>query len=98
MLEDGVAAGALWIGPVEGQPEAPGAIAADWWVWEIEIAAASRGRGLGRAAMLLAEAEVLSAGGRTLGLNVFGGNAVARGLYESLGYGVTQVRMRKDLS
>jgi ribosomal protein S18 acetylase RimI-like enzyme len=45
-----------------------------------------RGRGLGRRLMLLAEEHARARGYRKLSLIVFQGNAVARGLYERLGY------------
>ncbi len=55
------------------------------------------GRGVGRAVMTLAEAEVRARDGRELGLNVFGDNVAARRLYESLGYVDVSVRMHKPL-
>jgi hypothetical protein len=36
-------------------------------------------------------------GARTLGLSVFGFNAVARAMYESVGYETTSLKMRKQL-
>jgi ribosomal protein S18 acetylase RimI-like enzyme len=56
-----------------------------------------RGRGFGRAAMVLAEQEARRGGARRLGLNVFGTNTVARSLYESLGYEITELQMSKEL-
>jgi ribosomal protein S18 acetylase RimI-like enzyme len=47
--------------------------------------------------MRAAEDYVKSQGGTKLELNVFGPNAVARGLYESLGYKTMTIGMRKDL-
>ena len=85
-----VVVGHLWIAP-----STPGS--ADWWVFDVEIAEEHRGRGWGRAAMLLAETAAAAHGAETLGLNVFGHNEVARGLYESLGYATTSVQMRKPL-
>lgn len=84
--------GYLWIGP--DTSDDPGA----WWVWDIEVADAKRGHGYGRAAMLLGEEHARQHGARTLGLNVFGSNSVARGLYEKLGYETTQLQMRKRLA
>jgi ribosomal protein S18 acetylase RimI-like enzyme len=40
---------------------------------------------------------VRSRGMTSLGLNVFGQNTVARGLYESLGYDVTALQMKKPV-
>lgn len=91
VVEDDEVVGALWIGVLdEVRPR-------EWWVFEIEIAEAHRGRGLGRAAMLLAEEEARARGAEKLGLNVFGHNTVAQGLYTSLGYAVTAINMAKPL-
>jgi ribosomal protein S18 acetylase RimI-like enzyme len=48
--------------------------------------------------MLALEEEARARGLERVSLNVFGGNAVARGLYASLGYRETAVWMRKDIS
>jgi GNAT superfamily N-acetyltransferase len=89
--DDGAAVGLLWIGPQDAdRPEA-------LWVWDVRIEEASQGKGLGRAAMQLAEAEARGRGAIELGLNVFGHNRVARHLYESMGYVATSIRMKKDL-
>lgn len=47
--------------------------------------------------MKLAEDYARSHGARTLGLNVFGFNHVARGLYESMGYTTVTTKMKKQL-
>lgn len=67
------------------------------WIYAIEIDAAQRGKGYGRALLEAIEIDVASRGGANVGLNVFGGNAVARRLYESAGYQITSVYMRKEL-
>jgi ribosomal protein S18 acetylase RimI-like enzyme len=67
------------------------------WLYDIVIDEAERGRGLGRAAMLALEDEVRALGHDSIGLNVWGGNAVARALYRSLGYAERWVHMRKAL-
>jgi len=82
--------GRLWLGPAGPDP-------ARWWVWDIAIDEDRRGRGLGRRVMLLAEELARSHGATTIGLNVFGQNQVARGLYTSLGYREQAVQMRKSL-
>src|SRR5580658_9116898 len=48
--DEGAVVGFLWIGPP--MSEEPGA---KYWVWNVEIEESYRGRGLGRAAMALAE-------------------------------------------
>jgi GNAT superfamily N-acetyltransferase len=67
------------------------------WLYDIVIDEAERGRGLGRAAMLTLEDEVRALGHDSIALNVWGGNAVARTLYRSLGYAERSVHMRKTL-
>ena len=83
--------GTLWLA-VPGPDDALMA-----WVYDIEIDPACRGRGYGRAAMLLAEAEARARGMTSIGLNVHGQNMVARALYDSLGYEVTAQQMKKAL-
>ena len=63
----------------------------------MQIDEARRGEGLGRAAMLAAEQVAREAGWSALGLNVFGHNPRARGLYDSLGYEVAATTMAKPL-
>ncbi|MDH6126976.1 GNAT family N-acetyltransferase [Kitasatospora sp. GP82] len=67
------------------------------WVMTVEVEPGQRGRGYGRALMLLAERECLAAGVRDIGLNVFSSNTVATGLYDSLGYRVTKRVLGKSL-
>lgn len=91
VVHDGERVGYVWIGPqANGGPD-------DWWLWDIEIDGPHRGQGFGRAALVLAEAEVAGRGATTLGLNVFGFNTAARSLYESMGYGTVAVQMAKRL-
>jgi hypothetical protein len=47
--------------------------------------------------MRLAEDEARVRGMTSLGLNVHGQNMVARSLYDSLGYEVTAMQMKKPL-
>jgi ribosomal protein S18 acetylase RimI-like enzyme len=92
VVEDGdEPVGALWI----AERDAYGRRIA--WVYDVEIDEEHRGRGLGRAAMLLCEEEARRRGIDRVELNVFGGNEVARNLYRSLGYSETSVWMGKDL-
>jgi ribosomal protein S18 acetylase RimI-like enzyme len=68
------------------------------WVLEVEVGAAHRGRGHGRAMMLAAENHCLAAGTRALGLNVFAANTTAMRLYESLGYRTVRRYFSKPLT
>jgi GNAT superfamily N-acetyltransferase len=56
------------------------------FVYDVEVDEAERGRGYGRALMDLAARHCREQGLEVLGLNVFGHNTVARGLYDALGY------------
>jgi GNAT superfamily N-acetyltransferase len=83
--------GHLWIGEKEGPAGRM------LWIYDVFVDEAHRGQGLGREAMLLAEEEARGRGLAIVGLNVFGGNDVARSLYRSLGYDEVAVMMRKDV-
>ena len=61
------------------------------WVQGVEIGSEHRGKGYGRAAMLIGEAASIAAGDAQIGLNVFGHNEIAMHLYESLGYRPVEV-------
>jgi len=107
VLPDGLATAGQWIHVVEAEGEPVGHL---WvaergtperptlYIYGVEIDEPHRGRGFGRAAMLLAEEEARARGIGRIELNVFGGNEVARGLYRSLGYVETAVQMGKDLA
>ncbi|MEU0333689.1 GNAT family N-acetyltransferase [Streptomyces sp. NPDC006193] len=73
---DGSRVGTLWLALEETRA----------YVYDVETDAAHRGRGHGRALMLLAERQAIGAGRPVLGLNVFAGNTPAERLYASLGY------------
>jgi ribosomal protein S18 acetylase RimI-like enzyme len=91
VMDDDTKVGSLWLATREEQS------AGEWYVYDIMIDEEFRGKGFGRSTMQAAEGYVKSQGGTRLGLNVFGPNAVARGLYESLGYKTMNIGMRKDL-
>ncbi|MCI4367683.1 MAG: GNAT family N-acetyltransferase [Thermoplasmata archaeon] len=86
--------GVVWfqagVGPRPG--EAPKA-----YVYDIVVRPEFRGKGYGEAAMRKVETEVRERGFGSLGLHVFGHNAVARSLYEKLGYVATNIVMKKTL-
>ncbi len=84
----GEVVGLVWVGRAPGKR-------AGWWIYDIEVVADQRGRGYGRALLEAAEREAQGRGGDSIGLNVFGGNDIARGLYESSGYQVASIQMRK---
>jgi len=91
VVADGEVVGTLWMGrPFGGATDT-------WFVFYVEVDPARRGEGLGRATMQAAEAWSREHGATKIGLNVFGHNAVARALYDSLGYRVLATNMLKDL-
>jgi ribosomal protein S18 acetylase RimI-like enzyme len=91
-IEDGGrAAGYLWLADRGGD------LGHSLFVYAVEVDEASRGRGLGRAAMQFAEDEAKRRGIAKVALNVFGGNDVARRLYLSIGYRETAVHMEKPV-
>jgi ribosomal protein S18 acetylase RimI-like enzyme len=89
---DGEIVGHVWVG-LERRPGIPGA-----WIYSIEVEPDKRGKGYGRALLAAGEREAALRGVKTIGLNVFGPNAVARHLYESAGYEVASLQMRKELA
>jgi len=84
--------GAVWLGAPTPRAKAT------WHVYFVVVDASFQGRGYGRAAMQAAEIFVKERGGAYLGLNVFGQNDVARALYDSLGYQMMEMTMRKVLA
>ncbi|MET8260703.1 GNAT family N-acetyltransferase [Micromonospora sp. NPDC005553] len=68
------------------------------WIHNIEVHEEHRGRGYARRMIQLIEAELTQHGVPELGLNVFGTNSVAIGLYRSLGFEVTSQQMAKRLT
>ena len=88
---EGEYVGHLWIGL--DRSGAPGS----GWIYDLEVAENKRGKGYGRELLRAAEVETLKRGVGVLGLNVFGTNKVARKLYESAGYLITQIAMSKKL-
>lgn len=92
IVADGVGqVGVIWLAPLKeiGRGSA--------FIYDIVIDEEQRGHGYGRAAMLEFEREAARRGLHHLSLNVFGGNAPARGLYSSLGWAEAAITMTKHL-
>ena len=90
--DSGNAVGYVWIGLERFGGSNTGA-----WIYDIEVHEEYRGKGYGRALLRAAEIVTVENGVRSLGLNVFGPNKIARSLYESAGYEITKIQMSKDL-
>jgi ribosomal protein S18 acetylase RimI-like enzyme len=88
---DGERVGVVWVALDRDRPGAA-------WIYDIEVHPEHRGKGYGRALLQAAEHYSAQHGATEIGLNVFGPNAVARGLYESSGYEITAINMRKRLA
>ncbi|MEU9391415.1 GNAT family N-acetyltransferase [Streptomyces sp. NPDC048324] len=84
---EGEKVGILWMGTRDGKG----------FVFKVESDPNHRGRGHGRALMLLAEAQSVAAGRPAIQLNVFSGNTPAERLYESLGYETITYHLYKEL-
>lgn len=67
------------------------------FIYDIELKAQSRGKGLGKTLMQLMEDEVRKVGCKSVGLHVFGHNVAATALYEKSGFQTTSRMMKKDL-
>ncbi|MEV6284371.1 GNAT family N-acetyltransferase [Kribbella sp. NPDC051770] len=84
---DGTLVGSLWISVLTPVP----------YIYGVEVEEQQRGRGYGRSIMIAAEQECRLRGYSQLDLNVFGNNAPAINLYESLGFETVSQMMRKQL-
>ena len=88
LLEEAQRVGTLWF-----SIDANGRAVLD----DLAVAPQLRGKGYGRQALVLLEAEAASRGCRHISLNVYRRNAAAISLYETAGYETTQLGMRKRL-
>ena len=68
------------------------------FIYDLFVAEPFRRQGIAVEAMRLLEKEALSFGVGSLALHVFGYNVAARGLYQKLGYEITNINMSKTLS
>jgi ribosomal protein S18 acetylase RimI-like enzyme len=89
VAEDGGAVGDFWV-LVEPAKERA-------FIYFVGVDEAYRGKGYGRAAMEALEPIVKPMGASRIDLNVFGENATAINLYQSLGYQVLSMGMRKPI-
>ncbi|MFC5219506.1 GNAT family N-acetyltransferase [Streptomyces coerulescens] len=102
LLPDGLATENTLISVLEHEGRPVGRLWLGLWpdtayVLDVEADERVRGRGHGRALMLLAEAQAAEGGKDRIGLHVFAGNAPAERLYESLGYETTAYNLGKGL-
>ena len=67
------------------------------FIYDVEVNEEFRGKGYGKQAMLVIEEKARELGLKSIGLHVFAHNAVAKGLYEKIGYEIKSLNMVKDL-
>ncbi len=89
--KNNVSVGILWVNTEN--KNMPGTA----FIYDIEIYEQYRGKGYGRAALILLEEKVKELGKEKISLHVFGHNERARKLYELLGYKETNIMMAKEL-
>lgn len=65
------------------------------YIFDFIIYEPHRGKGYGKQAMKEIEIIAKELGMNKIGLHVFGHNTIARGLYEKLGYEITNINMMK---
>lgn len=83
--------GWFWVGPATDAPPDLG------WLFDIEVVPGHRGQGHGHRILSLAEQAARQLGYTRLGLHVFAPNRIARTLYESAGYTLTDLSYAKSL-
>lgn len=88
----GEVAGRVWVGL--RHPTSPIGTA---WIYSIDVRPQHRGKGYSRVLLAAAEAATAEHGVPYLGLNVFGPNLTARRLYETSGYEINSIQMRKKV-
>jgi len=67
------------------------------FIFDIEIMSEHQGKGYGKATLKNLEVFMKEMEIKQIGLNVFADNIIAKGLYEKLGYTVTNMNMVKDI-
>jgi GNAT superfamily N-acetyltransferase len=75
----------------------PVASRVEGFVYDIEVVEKYRGQGYGRATMLAGIEKARELRADTVGLHVFGHNALAHALYKSLGFVETHINMSLEL-
>jgi GNAT superfamily N-acetyltransferase len=101
-LADGLATKNTLISVLEHEGTPVGVLWLGLWsetarVLGVEVQAEHRGRGHGRALMLLAEKQAAAGGRDRVGLTVFAGNTPAERLHQSSGYRTTEHHFHKQL-
>jgi RimJ/RimL family protein N-acetyltransferase len=91
LYDDDEAIGMIWLRAELNRPVKNG------FIFDVHIEEKFRGKGYGKEIMSLIEEKARELGIKKIGLHVFAYNAVARKLYEDLGYKVESLNMLKEL-
>ncbi|WP_036128858.1 GNAT family N-acetyltransferase [Lysinibacillus sphaericus] len=91
IFHDDILVGMIWIS--QKAPKNPN----EGFIYDFVIFEQYQGQGYGKKAMKEAEIIAKELGMNKIGLNVFGHNKIARGLYEKMGYKITNITMAKTI-
>ncbi|MEK4171624.1 GNAT family N-acetyltransferase [Lysinibacillus sp. FSL L8-0312] len=91
IFHDDILVGMIWIS--QKAPKNPN----EGFIYDFVIFEQYQGQGYGKKAMKEAEIIAKELGMNKIGLNVFGHNKIARGLYEKMGYEITNITMAKTI-
>lgn len=91
IFHNDILVGMIWIG--QKAPTYPN----EGFIYDFVILEQYQGQGYGKKAMKEAEIIAKELGMNKMGLNVFGHNKIARGLYEKMGYEITNITMAKKI-
>lgn len=91
IFHNDILVGMIWIS--QKAPTNP----SEGFIYDFVIFEQYQGQGYGKKAMKEAEIIAKELGMNKIGLNVFGHNKIARGLYEKMGYEITNITMAKTI-
>lgn len=86
--EENHAIGVLWVEVKERKA----------FIFDFIIDEEHRGKGFGKQALTAMEERLKSLGAESVSLHVFGDNTTAQELYKKMGFRITDMQMKKDLS
>ncbi|EON70635.1 GNAT family N-acetyltransferase [Lysinibacillus sphaericus] len=90
IFHNDILVGMIWISQKATNPN-------EGFIYDFVIFEQCQGQGYGKKAMKEAETIAKELGMNKIGLNVFGHNKIARGLYEKMGYEITNIAMAKKI-
>ncbi len=91
IFHNNILVGMIWV--LQKAPSNPN----EGFIYDFVIFEQYRGLGYGKKAMKEVEIIAKKLGMNKIGLHVFGHNKIARGLYEKMGYEITNITMAKTI-